>query len=139
MQLRLERRLEVRRGQRALVTALSVGAALLLGAVFLLLTGASPLVVYTEMFRGAFLSWYGLTDSLAVAIPLILTGLAAAVAFRMQLYNIGAEGQLYVGAIAGSWAALALAPGLPGPLAWVLIFVSCLPPWPARGWGPRRS
>jgi general nucleoside transport system permease protein len=142
MQLRLERRLEVRRGQRALVTALSVGAALLLGAVFLLLTGASPLVVYTEMFRGAFLSWYGLTDSLAVAIPLILTGLAAAVAFRMQLYNIGAEGQLYVGAIAGSWAALALAPGLPGPLAWVLIFVCgaaggalwILPPALARAW-----
>lgn len=123
MQLRLERRLETRPGQRALVTVLSVLAALLLGAVFLALTGASPLVVYAEMFRAAFLSWYGITDSVAVAIPLILTGLAAAVAFRMRLYNIGAEGQLYLGAILGSWAALALAPGLPAPVAIFLVFL----------------
>jgi simple sugar transport system permease protein len=142
VQLRLERRLEIRRGHRALVTVLSVGAALLLGAVFLALTGASPLLVYTEMFRGAFLSWYGITDSLAVAIPLIFTGLAAAVAFRMQLYNIGAEGQLYAGAILASWAALALTPGMPAPLAWLVVLLFgalggalwVLPPAIARAW-----
>lgn len=142
MQVHLERRLEIRTGHRALVTVLSIVAALLLGAIFLSLTGASPLVVYTEMFRAAFLSFYGITDSIAVAIPLILTGLAAAVAFRMQLYNIGAEGQLYVGAIFGSWAALALAPGLPKPLAILLVIVFgalggalwVLPPALARAW-----
>lgn len=106
-----------------LVTAASVAAALALGAVFLLLTGRSPVVVYAEMFRAAFASWYGITDSLAVAIPLILTGLAAAVAFRMRLYNIGAEGQLYVGAILSSWAALALAPGMPRPLAVLVVLL----------------
>ena len=121
MQVRLERRLEARRGQRLLVVVFSVVAALLLGAVFLVLTGASPLVVYSEMFRAAFLSWYGITDSLTVAIPLIFTGLAAAVAFRMRLYNIGAEGQLYIGAIFSSWAALALAPQLPRPLAILVV------------------
>src|SRR5215204_2161760 len=73
------------------------------------------------MFKSAFTTWYGITDTLAVSIPLILTGLAAAVAFRMGLYNIGAEGQLYVGAILSSWAALAIAPGLPRPLAIVLV------------------
>lgn len=142
MQIRLERRLETRRGHRALVTVLSVVAALLLGAVFLSLTGKSPLAVYTEMFRAAFLSFYGITDSLAVAIPLILTGLAAAVAFRMQLYNIGAEGQLYVGAIFASWAALTLTPGLPNPLAIIIVFIFgavggalwILPPALARAW-----
>ncbi len=123
MRIHLERRLEARRGHRALVTVLSVVAALLLGAVFLVLTGRSPIAVYTEMFRAAFLSFFGITDSLAVAIPLILTGLAAAVAFRMQLYNIGAEGQLYVGAIFASWAALALTPGMPNPVAIIIVFV----------------
>jgi ABC-type uncharacterized transport system permease subunit len=117
MHLRLERRTEVRPGQRALVVVLSIAAALVLGAVFLLLTGRSPLEVYVEMFRAAFASWYGITDSIAVAIPLILTGLAAAVAFRMRLYNIGGEGQLYMGAVVSTWAALALAPQLPRPLA----------------------
>lgn len=121
MQPRLERRLSVPAGRRLLVAALSVAAALLLGAVFLALAGFSPIVVYAEMFRAAFTSYYGITDSLAVAIPIILTGLAAAVAFRMRLYNIGAEGQLYVGAILATWAALALAPGLPGPVAVTIV------------------
>jgi general nucleoside transport system permease protein len=121
MQPRLERRLSVPAGRRALVALLSVAAALVLGAVFLVLAGFSPAVVYTEMFRAAFTSYYGITDSLAVAIPIILTGLAAAVAFRMRLYNIGAEGQLYVGAIFSTWAALAIAPGLPAPVAIVIV------------------
>ena len=122
MQVRLERRLKRESiGQRLAVAALSVVAALILGAIFLVLSGFSPLTVYYEMFRSAFTTWYGVTDTLAVSIPLILTGLAAAVAFRMGLYNIGAEGQLYVGAILSSWAALALAPALPRPLAILLV------------------
>ena len=121
MQPRLERRLSVPAGRRALVAVLSIAAALVLGAVFLVLAGFSPVVVYSEMFRAAFTSYYGITDSLAVAIPIILTGLAAAVAFRMRLYNIGAEGQLYVGAIFSTWAALAIAPGLPAPVAIVIV------------------
>lgn len=121
MQVRLERRPEARASLRALVAALSVAAALLLGAVFLLATGRSPLLVYVEMFRAAFASWFGITDSLAVAIPLIFTGLAAAVGFRMRLYNIGAEGQLYIGAILSTWAALAIAPQLPRPVAILVV------------------
>jgi general nucleoside transport system permease protein len=124
MQPRLERRLSVPAGRRALVAVLSVAAALVLGAVFLVLAGFSPVVVYSEMFRAAFTSYYGITDSLAVAIPIILTGLAAAVAFRMRLYNIGAEGQLYVGAIFSTWAALAIAPGLPAPVAIVIVLAT---------------
>jgi len=121
LQPRLERRLSVPAGRRVLVALLSVAAALVLGAVFLVFAGFSPVVVYSEMFRAAFTSYYGITDSLAVAIPIILTGLAAAVAFRMRLYNIGAEGQLYVGAILATWAALTIAPGLPGPVAIVVV------------------
>jgi ABC-type uncharacterized transport system permease subunit len=97
MEVRLERRLKKESiVQRIAVAAASVVVALILGAIFLLLSGFSPLIVYYEMFRSAFTTWYGITDTLAVAIPLVLTGLAAAVAFRMGLYNIGAEGQLYV-------------------------------------------
>jgi general nucleoside transport system permease protein len=117
MQIHLERRPDAGLGRRALVLTLSVAAALLLGAVFLAATGRSPVIVYVEMFRSAFGSWFGITDSLAVSIPLIFTGLAAAVAFRMQLYNVGAEGQLYAGAILSTWAALAISPQLPAPLA----------------------
>ena len=55
---------------------------------------------YPLLLEGAFGSRFALTETLTRATPLILTGLAAAVAFRASFYNIGAEGQLYVGALA---------------------------------------
>jgi ABC-type uncharacterized transport system permease subunit len=55
---------------------------------------------YALLLEGGFGSRFALTETLTRATPLILTGLAAAVAFRARLYNIGAEGQLYAGALA---------------------------------------
>ena len=65
------------------------------------------------MFEASLQGWRPFTRTLTYATPLILTGLAAAVAFRMKVYNIGAEGQLFAGAIAASGLALALPDGLP--------------------------
>lgn len=124
MAVRLERRLDAPLWRRIVVPLLSVLAALATGAVFLVLTGHDPVTVYREMFEAAFTTRFGITDTLAVATPLVLTALAAAVTFRMGLYNIGAEGQLYAGAIVSSWAGLALAPGLPGPLAVTVVLVA---------------
>lgn len=117
MRLRLERRLEQRWWHAVLAPVGAVVAALAVGAVFLAIEGFSPITVYRELFKASFTSTFGMTDSLAIATPLVVTGLAAAVAFRMNLFNIGAEGQLYAGAIGGAWAGLALGPSLPGPLA----------------------
>jgi general nucleoside transport system permease protein len=122
--VRLERRLDAPLWRRIVVPILSVLAALATGAVFLVLTDHDPGVVYREMFEAAFTTRFGITDTLAVATPLVLTALAAAVTFRMGLYNIGAEGQLYAGAIAASWAGLALAPSLPGPVAVAAVLVA---------------
>jgi energy-coupling factor transporter ATP-binding protein EcfA2 len=55
---------------------------------------------YALLLQGGFGSRFALTETLTRATPLIFTGLAAAVAFRARLYNIGAEGQLYLGALA---------------------------------------
>lgn len=62
--------------------------------------GASVWKAYAELFIGAFGGTLPITETLTRATPLILTGLSAAVAFRARLYNIGAEGQLYLGAVA---------------------------------------
>lgn len=81
----------------------SVGAglvALLLVAIPVLLAGRNPIEAYGLMLKGAFGSLFSLSETLTRATPLILTGLAAAIAFRARLWNIGAEGQLYVGALA---------------------------------------
>lgn len=123
VRLRLERRLHQRWWYSALAPAGAVVAALLVGAVFLTIQGFDPVAVYKGLFEASFTSLYGITDSLAVATPLIMTGLAAGIAFRMNLFNIGAEGQLYAGAIAGSWAGIALGGSLPPILAAAAVLV----------------
>lgn len=75
-------------------------AALALAALPLALAGAPVLRAYAAMAEGALGSRFALSEVLTRATPLILTGLAAAVAFRARLFNIGAEGQLYGGALA---------------------------------------
>jgi ABC-type uncharacterized transport system permease subunit len=84
----------------------SVVFALLFGALFLAFTGHNPIDVYRIMFGGAFGSAYGLSETLIKAIPLMLAGLGVSIAFKMLLWNIGAEGQLYMGAFAASYVAL---------------------------------
>lgn len=120
----LERRLHVRRWVYVAVPILSVLLALAVGSVFLLLTGHNPLIVYRVMVRASFASTFGFADTLASATPLILTGLAALVSFRVKLWNIGAEGQLYIGAVLASGIALWLGELLPGPANVVAMVVA---------------
>jgi simple sugar transport system permease protein len=83
--------------------AMRVGAgllALLLAAIPIAAAGAPVLEAYALMLRGAFGSIFAVSEMLTRATPLIFTGLAAAIAFRARLWNIGLEGQLYAGALA---------------------------------------
>ena len=94
-----------------LAVAVPVGSILLglgISAVVLVATGHDPLSSYRQLFDAAFVSDGSLDQTLIAATPLAFTGLAAAAAFRMRVFNIGAEGQLYVGAILGSGAGLYL-------------------------------
>jgi len=88
-----------------LALAAPLGAAALALAISTLplaWAGAPVLAAYGRLLQGALGSTFALTETLARATPLILTGLAAAVAFRAKLWNIGAEGQLYAGALAAA-------------------------------------
>jgi general nucleoside transport system permease protein len=111
--LRLERRPDVSRAVLVAVPVVAVLFALIVSAVFLRLTGHDPLTVYRVMIQASFTSGYGFADTLVSATPLILTGLAALVSFRVKLWNIGAEGQLYLGAVFASGVALWLGDRLP--------------------------
>jgi len=85
----------------AIVAPIGAGlAALALAAIPLAFAGAPILTSYWLMFQGAFGSLFAFFETLTRTTPLILTGLAAAVAFRARLWNIGGEGQLYAGALA---------------------------------------
>jgi simple sugar transport system permease protein len=83
--------------------------ALVFGAVFFTITGQDALQVYATMFHGVFGSRYGITETIVKTIPLALSGLGLALAFRMQLWNIGGEGQIYLGAWGATWVALTFA------------------------------
>ena len=106
--IRWEKRLEPSRQVNVAIPIISIVLALLVGGVVILLLGFNPLHVYRSMLAHAFLSRSGLMDTAVKAIPLILAGLGVALAFRMLLWNIGAEGQIYVGALAASGVALTL-------------------------------
>lgn len=77
--------------------------ALLIGAGVMLVTGHNPLTAYRALFSGAFGSTVNLSNTLANAIPLILSGLAVAIGFKSGLFNIGAEGQYWIGSMAAVW------------------------------------
>lgn len=102
------------------VPLLAVGGALLLGAVFLSLTGHAPVDVYLHVVDRAFGSARAWQGTLVSATPLVLTGLAAAVAFKMRVWNIGPEGQLYLGAIGAAGVAIWLGPDV-GPFVAVTL------------------
>lgn len=90
------------------VPVLALFVALAIGGVILIIAGNDPIEAYITLFDSSLNGWTPMTRSLALATPLILTGLAAAVAFQMRIYNIGGEGQLYMGAIAASGVGLFL-------------------------------
>jgi simple sugar transport system permease protein len=86
----------------ALLPVLSVVAALFLAGLALAFFGVSPVRAYIAMFRGALGSWYGIGEVVVKSIPLVIAGVAVALAFRMKIWNIGAEGQIYAGALAAT-------------------------------------
>lgn len=104
--IHFEKRSTTARSVLFLVPLLSIIVGLCFVGLFIGATGKSPFYIYGLMFEGAFGSAYGLSETVVKSIPLMLTGLAVALAFRMQLWNIGAEGQLYMGAFGATWLAL---------------------------------
>jgi ABC-type uncharacterized transport system permease subunit len=111
-QVKIEPRIEeVPRWLPPLISLGAIVVALILGGIVLALVGGNPFRAYAHIANASFGSAGVFSDTLVKATPIILTGLACTVAFRMKLWNIGAEGQLFVGAFAAS--AVVLTPLLP--------------------------
>jgi simple sugar transport system permease protein len=93
---------------QALALLLSLLIALGLGSILIIAYGESPATVYSKMFKGSLGTADGLGYVLAIATPLIFSALAVAVCFKGGMFNIGVEGQYYVGMVTAAWAALSL-------------------------------
>ena len=110
--LRIEPRLkEVPKWYSLTISLVAIVIALLIGALIIALSGGNPWLSYAHIGRASFGSIGVFSDTMVKAIPLMLVGLACSIAFRMRLWNIGAEGQFFIGAFGAS--AVVLLPILP--------------------------
>ena len=91
----------------------AVLAALMVGAVLIVISGSNPITAYQALFKGAFFDYYGFATTLVKMSPILLAGLAVLLPLRVGQFNIGAEGQIYLGALFTTVAALYL-PEMPG-------------------------
>jgi len=98
--MRLERRHHTSRAALLLAPVGAVAFTMAVSALLVLWAGAPVGRTYALLLQGGFGSVFAWSETLTRAIPLILTGLSATVAFKARLFNIGAEGQLYAGALA---------------------------------------
>jgi len=117
------------------IPVLAVFAALLFGAIMLILLGANPFEGYTEMFTGAFGSGNALIATVLKATPLLFVGTGIVIAFRANVINIGAEGQMVLGGLFATMAALYL-PEMPSFIMVPVVLIAGLAGGALWGWIP---
>jgi len=109
----------------ALISLGAIVVALILGGIVIAIAGGNPFLSYAHIARASFGDFGVLSDTIVKATPIILAALACSVAFRMKLWNIGAEGQFIMGAFGAS--AIVLAPVLPAESSrWLFIPVMAI-------------
>ncbi|MCX7843414.1 MAG: ABC transporter permease [Clostridia bacterium] len=104
--LRISKRTDLTKKQYIQLRLAAVIMALFTSGIFILIMGQNPAAIYFAMLQGAFGSFYGLRETIIMTIPLVITSLGISTAFKMKFWNIGAEGQIYMGAFAASYFAL---------------------------------
>ena len=112
---------------------IAILAAFLVSALLLMTAGANVPDAFQALFSGGFGSRRAILETLVRSAPLILTGLAATLAFRAKIWNIGAEGQLVIGGMTG-YLAFTLFEGLPRFLLFLLIILFSFAGGAAYGW-----
>lgn len=109
----------------ALRTVFAVAIALLIGGVLMLLAGSDPVAGYQALFGEAFFDYWGIGNTLVKTSPILLAGLAVVVPLRAGLYNIGGEGQIYLGGLFATVVGLAL-PEMPSYAGIPIVVVAAM-------------
>lgn len=104
--IRIAERNDVTEKKAVLIRMLAVVLALLTSGLFIMFLGHNPIDVYISMLEGSFGTLYRFRETVVKTVPLVITSLGILIAFKMKFWNIGAEGQIYMGAFLGSFFAL---------------------------------
>lgn len=115
-----------RKSLRFLVPVLSILSALLVSSLIIVLAGRDPVMIFQKMFRATLGTPYGTGQVVFRMTTLVLVALAVAVPFQVRLFNIGAEGQLQMGAFAAAMTGAMLPASLPSPAAIPLCILSAM-------------
>ncbi|MBP9479252.1 MAG: ABC transporter permease [Sebaldella sp.] len=104
---------------------ISVIVCMFLSGVIIAIMGEDPIEAYVQLFRGAFVGNFNLGSTLEKFVPLLLTGLAFIVASKVGVFNVGVEGELYLGAVTAAFMGYAVK-GLPSILHIILCFLAAM-------------
>lgn len=135
LKLRFEPRTQVNPLVQLVSLVIALAAALMVSALLIQSAGASISEAFAALYGGGFGSWDAFLETLVKSSPIILTGLAATIAFRARIWNIGAEGQLVTGAMFSYWAAMNLT-FLPIPLLFIAALLAAFAGGAVCGWIP---
>ncbi|MGE5678122.1 MAG: ABC transporter permease [Pseudomonadota bacterium] len=116
---------EPSRSKVATIRIVSIILALVASSVFILILDLNPLDVYIKMVQGAFGTAYRFKETIVKSIPLVITSLGIAIAFKMQFWNIGGEGQIAMGAFAATYFALFMN-DMPKPLLLLVMMLAAM-------------
>ncbi|GLC29020.1 ABC transporter permease [Clostridium omnivorum] len=123
--IRLIKREEISKMNSIKVRVIAVILALVAAGIFLALMNFDPMKAFTGMLKGSFGSPYRIRQTIIRAIPLLITAVGISVAFKMQFWNIGGDGQIFMGAFGAALVALNLS-SLPKPVLLLLMAISAM-------------
>ncbi|MPW26218.1 ABC transporter permease [Alkalibaculum sp. M08DMB] len=123
--MRIAKRDELTGKSVAIIRILAILAALVISGIFLIIVGENPLQIYISMVDGALGSGFRIRETIHTTIPLLVTSLGIMIAFKMKFWNIGAEGQIYMGAFGATYFALNFS-YLPKPILLILMALGAM-------------
>jgi len=122
--LKVTNRDNITKTRSFMTNVFSLGAGLVAIGILFAINKVNPFFAISEIFANSFGTMYGIKETITKAIPLILIGTGLTFAFRAKFWNIGAEGQMLMGAIFGSWTALTFGEFLPGFIIIPMMFIA---------------
>lgn len=124
MRFRITKRGDIPHKQEMLVRIIAICLSIVFAGVILLAFGLNPINIFSTIIKGSVGSQIRIQQTAMRCIPLLITSLGIIVAFKMKFWNIGAEGQITMGAFGATWVALNLSESLPMPVMLLLMMIA---------------
>ncbi|HIU25570.1 MAG TPA: ABC transporter permease [Candidatus Copromorpha excrementigallinarum] len=122
--IRITKRSDLPRSKEIIITILAVAMSIVFAGIILAVFGLNPFEIFREIIMGSVGTEMRIKQTIVKAVPLIITSMGIIVAFKMKFWNIGAEGQITMGALGAAWVAINLHGTLPQPALLLLMMAA---------------